>query len=85
MKKYTVYLYRDPDCIRGWLAYLKDSSSSRATLKVSVEAESGQKAKNKAITLVNLGLDNLEILKVNYDDKLWGLNNFPELGTGGRG
>jgi len=79
MKSYTVYLFRSPDCIRGWLSYIEPSYGNRATFKVLVNAESGPKAKNKAITAANNGFKGVEILGKNLNDKLWGINNFPDL------
>ena len=79
MKKYTVYLFRSPDCIRGWLAYIKTSYNDRATFKVLLSAENGAKAKNKAITAANNGFIGVEIVGKNFTDKLWGINKFPEL------
>ena len=81
MKKYTVYLFRSPDCIRGWLAYINPTYGNRATFRVSLDAESGATAKNKAITAANNNFEGVEILGRNFDDKLWGINNFPELKT----
>lgn len=40
----------EPDCIRGWLAYLRRARD--ATFVVQILAENGQKAKNQAITTV---------------------------------
>lgn len=79
MKEHTVYLFRSPDCIRGWLSYLETTYKDRATVTVKVLAESGPKAKNKAITAANNGFEGVEIVKKNYFDKLWGISNFPEL------
>lgn len=73
-----VYLYKSPDCIRGWLSYLKPSSSSY-TISIIVESETRQKAKNKAITCANNGFKNCKIQKIDYDHRLWGVKNFPEL------
>lgn len=75
-----VFLFKAPDCIRGWLAYLRNENN-RYTLKVSVKSENGSKAKNKAITLANkdFSSDDLKILKLNFSDNLWGVNNFPQL------
>lgn len=78
MQKYTVSLFAAPGCVRGWLAYLK-STTERETLLVEVDAETGASAKNKAITAANNGFKGLKIIKKNYDDKLWGLNNFPQI------
>uniref|UniRef100_A0A6M3J329 Uncharacterized protein n=1 Tax=viral metagenome TaxID=1070528 RepID=A0A6M3J329_9ZZZZ len=78
MKTFTVYLFRAPECIRGWLAYLRPEHS-RCTITVSVKAENGTKAKNKAITCANKGFKGIEVIGGNYDDKIFGLNNFPEL------
>lgn len=77
MTLYTVYLFHCTDCIRGWLAYLTDQDN--ATIAVKVEAESGSKAKNKAITLANRGFIGLKIVYKNYDRGYWAINNYPEL------
>jgi hypothetical protein len=79
MKIHTVYLYRSPDCIRGWLSYLHPEHARRCTFTVEVEAETGPKAKNKAITCANNGFEGVKIVGRNFDDKLWGINNYPEL------
>jgi len=80
MKEYTVYLFRSPDCIRGWLAYIKPGvDETQATFAVKVKAENGPKAKNKAITAANNNFEGVEIIGKNYNDNLWGINNFPEL------
>jgi len=80
MKIYTVYLYYSPDGIRGWLSYLKQPYRvNKATVTVKVEAETGPKAKNKAITCANNGFAGVEIISKNYDDELWGISNYPEL------
>lgn len=80
MRQYTVYLYRAPDCTRCWLAYLTpDETRHRATFHVKLEAKNGADAKNKAITRANKQFDGLEIMQKNYDDSLWGINNFPDL------
>jgi len=78
LKTYIVHLYKSPDCIRGWLAYLK-IGCNEATLKVRLRAENGAKAKNKAITEANSGFKNVEIIWANYIDNLWSVNNFPKL------
>ena len=79
MKTYIVYLYRSPDCIRGWLAYIQPGDGNRATFKVMVDAETGARAKNKAITTANKGFPGVRIIACNLTDELWGVNNFPEL------
>ena len=79
MKRYTVYLFRSPDCKRGWLSYIEPTYSNKATFIVFVYAENGPKAKNKAITAANNDFKGVEIISRNYDDSLWGINNFPEL------
>ena len=79
MKKYTVYLYRSPNCVRGWLAYLRPEHAITATFTVDLWEFSGAKAKNRAITLANKGFRGLEIVGRNFDHKIWGINNFPEL------
>ena len=79
MKEYTVYLFRSTDCKRGWLAYIEPTYCDRATFTVQVEAESGPKAKNQAITAANNNFEGVKIIGKNFDDKLWGINNFPEL------
>lgn len=77
-KKYIVYLFRAEDCKRKWLAYLKNETGD-FTLKIVVYAETGAKAKNKAITLANKNFENVEILEKNYTHHLWGIDNFPAL------
>lgn len=77
-KIFKVHLYRDPRCIRGWLSYLRPSTN-RPTVVVEVEAESGAKAKNKAITLANKDFVGLRVIRKNYADPLWGIHNFPDL------
>lgn len=78
MKQYTVYLYCAPDCISGWLPYVqKLDSSPRATIAAEIEGETGQKAKNAAVKLVNSNPKALKITKINFDDHVWGLDNFP--------
>lgn len=79
MKKFRVYLFRTPDYIRGWLAYRNHSGFCRPTLTVLVEAESGTKAKNAAITAANRGFKGVEIIEKNYSSDLYSLNNFPDL------
>ena len=79
MKTYTVYLYRAPDCKRGWLAYIEPTYSNRATFIVSLKAENGPKAKNAAITAANNNFKGVEIIDWNNTDMIWGLNMFPEL------
>lgn len=80
MKKYKVYLFRSPDCVRGWLAYLKPGvDKNRATVAVIIEAPNGSKAKNKAITKANIDLQNMEIFHQNFNDEIWGINNFADL------
>jgi hypothetical protein len=77
MKEYNVYLYRAPECIRGWLAYLRNESTP--TICVRLEAESGAKAKNKAQTLANKGFEGLQILSIPITNTMWDIGNFPEL------
>lgn len=79
LKKYTVYLFRATDCKRGWLAYVQPCHGDRATLVVTIEAESGAKAKNKAITAANNDFEGVDIVGHNLTDDLWGIKNFPEL------
>lgn len=88
MKKYKVYLFRSPECVRGWLAYIKtDSLTHRATYTVTIEAESGPKAKNKAITAINcmvaassyLPSTGIKIIARNFADEIWGIDIFPEI------
>jgi hypothetical protein len=78
-KIYRVYLYRAPDCKRGWLAYLRLASARPCTVTVDLFSESGEKAKNQAQTLANKGFVGLEVVRVNQDDSLWGLRQFPDL------
>ena len=77
MSLYTVYLFHCKDCVRHWLAYL--SAQSDPTVIVRVEAESGSKAKNRAISLANKGFIGLQIMSKNYDRGHWAINNYPEL------
>ena len=79
MRKYKVYLFRSPECIRGWLAYLKFMGYNPPTVTVEVEAESGSKAKNKAVTMANKGFKGIKIVDTDYDDSLYGLNNHPDI------
>lgn len=79
MKTYTVYLLKDNNCIRGWLAYIKPCWPDRCTVKVSIEGKNGSDAKNKAITAANKNFVGATILSINFTDKLWGASNFPEL------
>jgi hypothetical protein len=79
MKEHVVYLFRSPDCIRGWLAYLDTRNKDGATFVVRVIAETGAKAKNAAITAANRDFQGVKIIGRNYTDSLWGINNFPEL------
>jgi hypothetical protein len=74
-----VYLYRAPDCIRGWLSYVTKPDNGVCSVTVKVMALDGPKAKNKAITLANAGFKDLEIIDVNYDDSVWGLDNYPDI------
>lgn len=78
MKEFIVYLFKSPDCIRGWLSYIKNYND-RFTLKVLVKEINGQAAKNKAITAVNNGFNGFKILEINYTADIWGVNNFPDL------
>ena len=73
--RHTVYLFRLPNCVRGWLAYLTLGCETDlyCTVKVRVEAESGAKAKNKAITMINRALrdeptEGFAILNINRRD-----------------
>ena len=79
MKKYRVFLFKSPNCIRGWLAYVDTSMCDRATFAVEVTAENASKAKNMAITSANNGSPNVGIVRRNHTDEPWGINNFPEL------
>ena len=49
--------------------------------EVLIDAETGAKAKNKAITAANKGFVgfNVNVVGCNLTDELWGINNFPEL------
>ena len=54
MKEYIVYLIKSDYCVRGYLAYLSPKYFvSKPTHVITVMAENGSKAKNKAITLIN--------------------------------
>lgn len=77
MKIYDVYLLYSPECIRGWLAYIK--TTSEPTMHVRVCAETGAKAKNKAITMANKEMKNLDIVKINYDSGFWAANKHAKL------
>lgn len=79
MRNFIVYLYYAPECIRKWLAYIRPSYPSEATYTVEIKAENGQKAKNKAITFANKNFEGIKIINKNYHNKLWGINNYPEL------
>ena len=76
MKLYQIKLYRAPECIRGWLAYIK--SDSDFTLLVNVHSETGAKAKNKAITLANNSFDELDIVSFNCNG-IWGVDKHPDI------
>jgi len=55
-KIYTVYLFKTPDCIRGWLAYIDLTwTDSRYDVVVKVDAQNGSQAKSRAITAANNG------------------------------
>ena len=79
VKKYRVFLFKSPNCIRGWLAYIDTPMCDRATFAVDLDAESAQKAKNAAITAANNGFTGVEIVQRNHTDEIWGINNFTEL------
>lgn len=79
MTNYIVYLYKDPDCIRGWLAYIRPGSPKTATLTVAISANNTENAKHKAITAALHGFKGVEIIGYNHTDSLWGIDNFPEL------
>ena len=56
MKKYKVFLFRDKNCVRGWLAYVDTnvlSSASKPDRIIEIEGKNASDAKNKAITLAN--------------------------------
>lgn len=78
-KKYTVYLYRSPSCIRGWLSYIKPGDPLQATVIARVSAETSAKAKNAAITQANKDLGSMDIISINKNHSLWGVNNFPDI------
>lgn len=77
MKTYEVYLFRATNCIRGWLPYLRQGGRP-CTVTVKIEAETGAKAKNAAITAANNAFRGVKIIGKNYSDPLWGLDNFPD-------
>ena len=79
MKQYTVYLFRYPECRRGWLAYLGQDHSKNFTVAVVVEADTGAKAKNMAITASNNYFHGVEIVKKGYSHQIWGLENFHDV------
>ena len=60
-----VYLYRADNCIRGWLAYR--TLQSTPTITIEVKATTGEKAKNKAITVANQGFpkEQCRIIEIN--------------------
>lgn len=78
MKKYSVQLFRAPNCIRGWLSYLKHTDQN-PTVTVEIMAETGAKAKNSAITAANNAFRGVKIISKNYSDPLWGLDLFPDV------
>lgn len=78
MKKYRVQLFRAPNCIRGWLSYLK-YTGQKCTVIVEIMAETGAKAKNSAITAANNAFRGVKITGKNYSDSLWGLDLFPDV------
>lgn len=80
-KEFTVYLFRAPGCIRGWLSYVRTCDlSSDPTLTVKLKAASSAKAKNRAITLANQGFKELQIVAVNRDPAShWNITNFPDI------
>lgn len=77
MRPHTVFLYYCPNCIRHWLAY--KTFQGPCTVRVVVMAETGEKAKNAAITAANQEFRGVEIVFVNVTDKLNGIQNYPEL------
>ena len=79
MSNYAVYLFKAPECIRGWLAYLRLEHAKDATMTVLISAKNGADAKNRAQTAANNGFKGVEILKCNYTHSLFGIDNFPEL------
>ena len=79
MKPYTVYLFHCKDPTVGWLAYMAPNNRHSATVTVEIEAKSASDAKKCAILLANRGFVGLKILDKNYNDKHWGINNYPEL------
>lgn len=79
MKSFIVYLFRAPECKRGWLSYVGHEHARDATLHVVLEAETAKKAKNTAITLANQDFADLVITKKNFDHRCFGIKNFPEL------
>lgn len=66
MKTYQVYLYRSPNCIRGWLAYLlhQGPPSQEELVTVEIEASDGAKAKNAAITAANRGFAGVKVIRI---------------------
>lgn len=56
LKKYDVYLFRSPECRRGWLAYVDTSVlsfGSKPDRVIQINGKNASDAKNKAITLAN--------------------------------
>lgn len=78
--KRTVYLYRSPECIRGWLAYLKLPGYSGCTVVVEIEAKDGPDAKNRAVTAANNGWKGVTIVKIQRNTgSIWDADKFPDL------
>ena len=80
-KEYIVYLYRSPNSIRGWLSYIKPAHGyeKKAIVTIKLDAETDSKAKNRTITEANKNFLNVRIIALNYDDEVWGLNNFLDI------
>jgi len=81
-RTFKVYLFRAPNCIRGWLSYVRlHPRSGEPTVTVELEATSSAVAKNAAITMANAGFVGLKVLQVNRTPGcIWNADQFPELG-----
>lgn len=77
--RFKVFLYRSDTCIRGWMAY-RGHEHSGCTVEVMIEATSGEKAKNAAITAANRGFEGCQVVKVHRGvHGIWDADLFPEL------
>jgi hypothetical protein len=76
-RRFMVYLYYAPECIRKWLAYVQRQSPE--TVQVEVWAETGAKAKNAAITLANKRFSGAKFLYINDTGDRTAVGRYPEL------